>query len=273
MAVMVQACIDVWPPTGVSVWRRHERAGPIRLTPSFQHRLLVHASPATWTRCPSSGRRFQRHQGHIDIVPAGQEGGFDAEMPCDTLELRIPPGLIDRVADEAGRRAMRSSLQPRHMLTDPRICHLAWALDNERSSARPAGRLFVDSVGVALATQLLGLTKPIANSRHGLSSGQLQRVLDHVEAHMDSALTIEVLARIAGASSAHLRHWFKAQTGISIHRFVMQRRVERARTLLLQGEMKASEVALAAGFAHQSHMARWTRRALGRLPQDLRRKV
>ena len=121
----------------------------------------AHASPSTWTLCLDSGRRFLRCRGHIDIVPAGQEGGFDAETPCDTLELQVPPGLIERVADEAGRFAMRSSLQPRHMLTDEKICHLAWALEDERYSARPAGRLFVDSVGVALATQLLGLTEPI----------------------------------------------------------------------------------------------------------------
>jgi AraC family transcriptional regulator len=270
---MLHASTDAWPPTGVSVSRHTDRVGSIRLTPSFQHRLLIHASPATWTRCPTSGRRFQRRQGHVDIVPAGQEGGFDAEMPCDTLELRIPPGLIDRVAGEAGRHATRTSLQLRHMLIDARICHLAWALDIERSCDRPAGILFVDSIGVALAAQLLGLTEPIMNSRHGLSSAQLQKVLDHVEGHMDSALTIEMLARVAGASSAHLRHWFKVRTGVSIHRFVMQRRVERARTLLMQGEMKASEVALVAGFTHQSHMARWTRRQLGLSPQDLRRKV
>jgi AraC family transcriptional regulator len=158
------------------------------------------------------------------------------------------------------------------MLTDEKICHLAWALEDERYCARPAGRLFVDSVGVALATQLLGLTEPIKSPRRGLSPAQLQRLFDYVEAHIDVPLTLEVLARAAGASSAHLRHWFKAQTGITIHRFVVQRRVERARTLLMQGEMKASEVALAAGFAHQSHMARWMRRELGRSPRDLRRK-
>jgi AraC family transcriptional regulator len=269
---MVRAAADIWPPAGMSVLRHSKGAGPIRLAPSFQHRLLVHASPSTWTLCRDSGRRFLRCRGHIDIVPAGQEGGFDAETPCDTLELRVPPGLIERVADEAGHFAMRSSLQPHHMLTDEKICHLAWALEHERYSSIPAGRLFVDSVSVALATQLLGLTEPIKSPRRGLSPAQLQRLFDYVEAYIDVPLTLEVLARIAGTSSAHLRHWFKAQTGITIHRFVVQRRVERARTLLMQGEMKASEVALAAGFAHQSHMARWMRRELGRSPRDLRRK-
>jgi AraC family transcriptional regulator len=46
--------------------------------------------------------------------------------------------------------------------------------------------------------------------------------------------------------------------------------VEHARTLLLQHAMPASEAALAAGFAHQSHMARWMRRLLGVVPTGLR---
>jgi AraC family transcriptional regulator len=40
----------------------------------------------------------------------------------------------------------------------------------------------------------------------------------------------------------------------------------RAQALLLRGELPASQVALEAGFAHQSHMARWTRRVLGVTP-------
>jgi AraC family transcriptional regulator len=90
-----------------------------------------------------------------------------------------------------------------------------------------------------------------------------------VEAHLEKPLTLAELARIAGASSAHLRYWFKSETGVTVHRYVVRRRVERARMLLLQGELRASEVALAAGFAHQSHMARWMRRELGRTPREL----
>jgi AraC family transcriptional regulator len=47
---------------------------------------------------------------------------------------------------------------------------------------------------------------------------------------------------------------------------VVQRRVERARELLLRGELPISQVALEVGFAHQSHLARWMRRILGVTP-------
>jgi AraC family transcriptional regulator len=58
---------------------------------------------------------------------------------------------------------------------------------------------------------------------------------------------------------------------VTIHRYILRRRVEHARQLLLQGDRKLSDVALAAGFAHQSHLAKWMRRELGRSPSELRR--
>ena len=58
---------------------------------------------------------------------------------------------------------------------------------------------------------------------------------------------------------------------VTIYRYILRRRVEHARQLLLQGDRKLSDVALEAGFAHQSHLAKWMRRELGRSPSELRR--
>lgn len=54
-----------------------------------------------------------------------------------------------------------------------------------------------------------------------------------------------------------------------VHQYVVQRRVERARALLLQGALSASQGALESGFAHQSHMAHCMNRLLGVSPSEL----
>jgi AraC family transcriptional regulator len=51
----------------------------------------------------------------------------------------------------------------------------------------------------------------------------------------------------------------------------MERRVCRARSLLLSGQSGIAEAAVTAGFAHPSHMAKWTRRLLGLSPSALAR--
>jgi len=71
---------------------------------------------------------------------------------------------------------------------------------------------------------------------------------------------------VAGFSLSHFKPLFRQATGTPVHRFVLERRVERARTRLLEGGRSMTEIALEAGFAHPSHMARCMRRVLGLSP-------
>jgi AraC family transcriptional regulator len=131
--------------------------------------------------------------------------------------------------------------------------------------------LYADSIGVALSIQLLGLNEehPVRSGR--LSSRQLSALYEYVDAHLDQPLTVRQLSREIGASGSHLRAWFKAATGVTVHRYVLRKRVERARNLLAEGKLSMSEVALAAGFSHQSHMARWMQRECGFTPGRARK--
>jgi AraC family transcriptional regulator len=56
-----------------------------------------------------------------------------------------------------------------------------------------------------------------------------------------------------------------------VHQYVVRRRVERAKALLLEGRLSISQIALEAGFAHQSHMANWMNRVLGATPTQIAR--
>lgn len=255
-----------WPPAGVSVAWRRNRPGEGRLAPAGHHRIFVHASPATRSFCLDTGSAFIRREGHIDLVPSHQAGGFDAEAPYDCLEVGLAPGVVDRVAAEVGRAGR---LEARHMLRDPRIYHLARALADGHAANAPNDALYVDSVGVALAVRLLGLEEARETASR-LTGAQMKRLLDHIEAHLDQPLTIDTLSRVAGASSSHLCRWFKVATGTTLHRYVLRRRVERARRLLIEGRMRTIDVALSVGFAHQSHLARWMRRELGVPPSHFR---
>jgi AraC family transcriptional regulator len=248
---------------------RHIEAGVHRLARAPHHRIMVHASAATRSYCNQVGRYFVRRAGDIDLVPAGEEGGFEAETPFDTVEIVLQPALMERVAAELGGRAPASRLDTRHLLRDQRIEHLARALQSDLDLGAPSGSLFADSIGAALAVRLLSLDEIEQTNR--LSDTQLKRVLEHIEAALHEPLSIDRLARAAGASSSHLRTWFKVATGVTLHRYVLRRRVERARVLLQQGDLSTSEVAELTGFAHQSHLAHWMRREIGQTPRDLRR--
>jgi len=58
-----------------------------------------------------------------------------------------------------------------------------------------------------------------------------------------------------------------------MHQYVIQRRVERAKTLMREDSLSMAEIAQAVGFAHQSHMARHMRRVLGMAPLAMKRML
>ena len=129
----------------------------------------------------------------------------------------------------------------------------------------------MDGLATALSTRLLAGSATLSGARQTLSKLQQRRILDYVEANLTSELSLHELAAVAGISVPHLTTLFRRTMGQSVHAYVMERRVERARTLLLQPRARIAEVALEAGFSHQSHLARWMRRLLGLTPAEVLR--
>ena len=259
------------PAAAVTISALQVEAGGFHLRRADRHRVLIHASAATRSYCGQVGRYFVRRAGDIDLVPAGEEGGFEAETGFDTVELSLSSALLDRVSAELEPGRFRR-FETRHLLRDARIEHLARALESDFRAGSPGGSLFADSIGVALAVRLLGLETSEPDRPGRLSEAQLQRVFDFIEAGIETPLSLETLSRVAGVSNSHLRTWFKAATGLTVHRYVLSRRVERARRLLLESDFSISEVAHRTGFAHQSHLAHWMRRQTGETPRGFKRR-
>jgi AraC family transcriptional regulator len=109
-----------------------------------------------------------------------------------------------------------------------------------------------------------------ALARGGLPPRVLQRVRDYVLAHLADDLTNGVLARLAGLSPFHFPRAFKQSTGVSPQRFVRESRVERVKHLLVETDLPIAQIALAAGFADQSHCSRRFHEIAGATPSRFR---
>ena len=104
-----------------------------------------------------------------------------------------------------------------------------------------------------------------------MSTRQLRMLIEFIETNLDQKLHLADLASVAGVSTTRLKTLFRKSTGTPVHRYVIGRRIEYARALLSTTTMPASQVALSAGFAHQSHMASTMRRILGHTPGEIAR--
>ena len=98
--------------------------------------------------------------------------------------------------------------------------------------------------------------------RSGLARWQLARVEKFIESNLSDPIRLKALAQLVNLSESQFRRAFKAATGVPPHQWILMMRVERAKELLLEGESKMIDIALATGFVEQSHFnrlfARWT---------------
>jgi len=96
------------------------------------------------------------------------------------------------------------------------------------------------------------------------------RARDYLHAHADQDIGLDDLALASGVDRFRLSRAFKSAFGLAPHAYLIQLRLSKARNLLAQGHQPA-EVAMALGFADQSHLGRWFRRCYGLTPASYRR--
>lgn len=246
-------------------------AGAIEAAPRDAHLLTVHAAGRIQASFACEDLRLRRLlvPGDIDLIPASAAARLVDEGPNAVLVLALAPHRVAAQADELRRDARR--LRPLAGVRDPMIADLAWRLHARRDRAP---HLYDDCLGEALIGRLLRRHDPAVDdhpaARIGaLAGARLRRVLDLIEGELADRLSIDRLSAEARLGPTAFKIAFRKALGAPVHAYVVRRRAERARLLLLEGRLPASQVALEAGFSHQTHMARWLKRLFGVLPSEI----
>lgn len=226
-------------------------------------------------RLPGSNRLQVRRIefGDIHINPGDTPFFQRWNMRPNILGMALDHTLINRVGQETFGRDS-SNLQTLVGIRDERLMAAARAWREELAAEGAGGRLVAEHMGVLLAVHLLRRYSDTVFSpkpaRGGLGVRRLQRVIDYIEAHLGDDLTISALASVANRSLHHFGEAFRQSTGTPPHRFVLMRRMERAKILLLTTKMPIAQIALEVGFASQSHFGHMFRVTTGVTPQRFR---
>ncbi|MEL6524340.1 MAG: AraC family transcriptional regulator [Chloroflexota bacterium] len=85
---------------------------------------------------------------------------------------------------------------------------------------------------------------------------------EYLHAHFAEDVALEDIAKAVALSPYHLSRLFKRHTGLPPHKYLIQIRLHRAKTLLASG-MPIADVAVSVGFADQSHLTKWFKRVHG----------
>lgn len=163
---------------------------------------------------------------------------------------RLPTGLIGAAVNNAAfiDRVLRRRISALHAVIGQ------------------AGEEFEAETHLAEITERLRARLGNAGLPERLDRTPAYRLRDLLEAHVVSGISLDEASRVLHFHPAYLVRSFTREFGMSPHRYLISRRVDLARRLILAGEPPGS-VAEASGFYDQPHLSRHFKRILGVSPK------
>ena len=220
---------------------------------------------------------FGRYEGTIGpgemlLAPAEEPIHTALTFTSRVLVVIPPTDAVLRAQDALGSRLDIERLSLR-LTQDPLTAELLKAL--HRENAAGAGELFVDyAVGTLVAFLARGRgpsSDVLPPAARDLAPWQARRAVAFLTDRLEEHVSLADVADTVGLSPYHFARAFKATTGEPPHRFLMARRVERAKEMLAGTGESVTAIAHACGFASSQHLATVFRRLVGMTPSAYRR--
>jgi len=217
----------------------------------------------------NSHTRQNIHPGQLVIIPPGEYHQFLVHSDMQTYErcvIDVWPGLLEE-------SVLRDTLCGKELLTlptDHRIrCHYQYLMDC-LTAEREADLAYILP---AVVTDILFLIKNTSGDP-ALSPGKLRTVslhlMEYIDAHYTEPLYLEELAARCFLSVSSVSHIFKEDFGISIKKYILQKRMIGAHQSLMAGS-SSKEVSLAFGFTDYSAFYRAYKQYYGYAPSETKR--
>ena len=101
---------------------------------------------------------------------------------------------------------------------------------------------------------------------------RMQRVLEHIDRHLEDDLDVDALSRVAAYSKYHFHRQFTATFGVSVHRYIQLARMKRASyQLAYRDAQSVTDIAMDAGYDAPDAFARAFRQRFGQSPSSFRK--
>ena len=220
------------------------------------------------------GTRFSRAPSRAlmaSFTPHGVDLGVEFSTSAQLTSLLFPKRLLTALMAEMGV----ADLSPRLYSTDPKFRRVILALADALVHPGFVGAAMVDGLTRNLAATIAGIEPGIAQQeaeRIRLAPFRLRQVIDYIEANLAKPITLAEMANAAGLSVFHFSRVFTHAMGLSPYRYLAERRIMRAKQLLVQDQLSVAEIGQVCGIANPAHFSTAFSKAVGMSPSTFRRE-
>lgn len=204
----------------------------------------------------------------LTIVPAGTSFTWRTSGPIAFAHLYLrPQSLEDVIGHEFDVDARGAALVDRVGFCDPQLQPLFGRMLSEIESTAPVSPLLLDCLLQSFLIRLARnhSSRAFAGRREAaaLAPHRLRRVLDFIEANLNREVALDDLVAAAGTSQYHFSHAFRAATGCSPYGYLIRRRIDYAKVLLMTGRTSLDAVRTECGFNSRHQFAVMFKRVVG----------
>jgi AraC family transcriptional regulator len=249
------------------------RGGGLRHEPLTSWRITYQqtGAPRIHRVLEGSSELQLRPAGKISISPPdAQRWRWD----CDNriTILWINEAILDEVATGAALHGCRGHLQTPLTADDDLVRHTILGMLSECSIGSKVSSLLIDCAGRHVAAHLLARYSRalLQEKTSGMAQWKLRRALDYIEEHIEQDLSLEDLSKGLDMTPHYFCRSFRKSVGMPPYRYLITRRIERAKELLASTDKEVTEIALEVGFSSPSHFTTAFRRSVGYAPRMYR---
>jgi AraC family transcriptional regulator len=218
-----------------------------------------------------------------DPLQAGTVSIFDLRRtwigyrvcPFHQISFYLPRTALDRMAEMEGYpRIDHFANDPGKGMDDPILTTIGKTLRPAFQRPHEANRFFVDSVTTAAAAHVMSTyfarSRSASSAAGRLSKPHMQRSTEMIASSFGGDLSLTEIAQECGMSLSAFRRGFAESFGVTPYRWLTERRVEKAMTLLKTSTAPLETIARECGFANAPHLARVFLNVTGVMPESWR---
>lgn len=216
--------------------------------------------------------------GTVFFIPPNTTFEAEVESSGEIINVYISEQLFKNIEKDFLRASeSRFSLGYRFSVSDSFLSQTMLSIKEIVERGGTFARIELEYFVRVLTARLFAKYSKQCTAEYAGESGLPADVLEHTLAYIDQnlhrRLTANTLSTMTGLGSAQFARLFKRSTKITLHQYIILRRIERARTLLEETRLPVVEVAQECGFADQVHLTRFFSRVVGTSPASFRRKA